>query len=283
MDSSSERMSAYRVGAKIAWDRIAREAPLDARALRAVEASDIVVVTGNYDQVELVLDALGMPYQLVTPQEIARVTLRPEQLLIVNCPGQVPAPALSAVRRFVQTGGSLFTTDWALRHLIEPAFPGLVQYNEHPTADDVVRIEVVAPSEGSNPFLKGVLDEGNDPLWWLEGSSYPITILDPKRVRLLISSRELESKYGESAVAVQFGFGDGEVFHMISHYYLQRTETRNARQAQPAVFYAEEKGYAVAPADLETFSKLNLSAVESAASSSRLIANIVAAKKRKSG
>ena len=30
-------------------------------------------------------------------------------------------------------------------------------------------------------------------------------------------------------MAVLFPRGEGEVFHMISHYYLQRTEFRNAR------------------------------------------------------
>ncbi|HSH62354.1 MAG TPA: hypothetical protein VK988_22425, partial [Acidimicrobiales bacterium] len=40
--------------------RSSREAPADLDALAAVEASDIVVVQGSYDQVELVLDALDL-------------------------------------------------------------------------------------------------------------------------------------------------------------------------------------------------------------------------------
>jgi hypothetical protein len=94
------------------------------------------------------------------------------------------------IRDFVAAGGSLFSTDWALRHVVEPAFPGLVAYNGRPTGDEVVRVEVV---DGDNRFLQGVMDAGDDPQWWLEGSSYPIRILDPERVKVLLTSRQMGS------------------------------------------------------------------------------------------
>jgi hypothetical protein len=97
-------------------------------------------------------------------------------------------------------------------------------------------------------------------------------------VEVLIASRELGQRYGEEPVAMQFCHGEGEVFHMISHYYLQRTETRSARHSMPAAEYAEAKGVAL---DQEA-EDLAVTDVESAASSSRLLANVVAAKKRTS-
>ncbi len=151
---------------------------------------------------------------------------------MVNCPGHLPPEAVTLVSDFVARGGSLFSTDWTLQHLVEPAFPGLVQYNQRPTGDEVVRIKVRGHD---NPFLRGVMDTGDEPLWWLEGSSYPIRVLDPGRVEVLITSRELGERHGEQPVAVLFHHGEGEVFHMISHYYLQRTETRDARGAAPAM------------------------------------------------
>ena len=59
---TEKRRRSYRSGARIAKERMAREAPLDAEALAAVEASDIVVVPGAYDHVEQVLEALEMPF-----------------------------------------------------------------------------------------------------------------------------------------------------------------------------------------------------------------------------
>ncbi len=162
--------------------------------------------------------------------------------------------------------------------MIELAFPGYIAYNENPTTDDVVRIEVLRKD---NPFLKGVMDKGDDPQWWLEGSSYPMKVLASEKVEVLITSKELGTKYGEAPVAVLFRHGEGEVFHMISHYYLQRTELRSARQKMPAAMYASEKGYTMSASDASVFADLSVGDVESATSSARLLANIVAGKKKK--
>lgn len=274
-----DRMSrAYEAAAKIAKLRIVEDSPDDARALEGVRDSDIVVVPGEYDQVELVLDALQMPYLKLSPEQVAKTPLRPEQLLIVNCPGKLPRESITSVRDFVTKGGSLFTTDWALRNVIELAFPGYIEYNENPTTDDVVRIEVL---KKDNPFLKGVMDKGDDPQWWLEGSSYPMKVLAEEKVEVLITSKELGTKYGEAPVAVLFRHGEGEVFHMISHYYLQRTELRSARQKMPAAMYASQKGYTMSASDASVFADLSVGDVESATSSARLLANIVAGKKKR--
>jgi hypothetical protein len=270
----TDRIRAYQAGARVARDRMAADAPLDAAALADVTASDIVVVEGCYDHVQQVLEALDMPFTMVDAAAVARLRLRPEQLLVINCPGNIGDGAIPKVRDFVADGGSLFTTDWALRHVLEPAFPGVVAFNDRATADDVVRIEVKA---GDNPFLAGVMDGADDPLWWLEGASYPIRVLDPERVQVLITSAEMASKYGEAAIAVHFDYGKGEVLHMVSHYYLQRTELRTARHAAPAASYAAEKGI-VLPAPM--VDGLTLADVQSAQTSARLLANVVARKKR---
>jgi hypothetical protein len=277
--SQSDRQRAYSAGASIARAQMEAEAPLDAAALRAVEASDIIVVRGTYDHVELVLGALAMPFTPVDPDKLPQLRLRPEQLLVVNCPGHVPPRGIDQIRAFVEAGGSLFTTDWALRHVIEPAFPGVLAYNERPTGDDVVRIVV---RDHDNPMLKGVMDSHDDPQWWLEGSSYPIKILDPTRVEVLIESNELGTKYGETPVVVLFRHGAGEILHMISHFYLQRTELREARHRTAAASYVQEKGVPLSPQAAEAMSGLTTGDVESAATSARWFANVVAAKKRRS-
>ena len=50
-----KRRRAYQAGGRITRDRMTREAPMNAEALDAIEASDIVVVEGCYDHVELVV------------------------------------------------------------------------------------------------------------------------------------------------------------------------------------------------------------------------------------
>jgi len=280
MSTTDDRQHrSYHVGGRISRERIARDAPDDHEALEAVERSDIVVVTDIYDHVEWVLDALDLPYTTVGTATVGHLALRPDQLLVINCPGHIGSKGVDEVRRFVEEGGSLFTTDWALRHVIEPAFPGLVAYNDRPTADTVVRVEI---TDHDNPFLKGVIEQGDDPVWWLEASSYPIRVLDPGRVDVLLRSPELAEQWGEAPVAITFRHGDagGEVFHMISHYFLQRTELRTRRHSAPAAAFAAEKGITLDPATAAMASDLNLSEVESASSSARMMANLIAAKKR---
>jgi hypothetical protein len=266
---------AYDAANRILKDTLPKDT---ARLLRKAGSADVIVVAGCYDHVESVLDLLEIKHTLVPAGAVKDLDLRPEQLLIINCPGQIGRRGARKVRKFVKAGGSLFTTDWALKHVLEAAFPGYVEYNEQPTADAVVRIEV---KDHDNPFLEGVFDASADPLWWLEGSSYPIRVLDREKVKVLINSKELGEQYGEAPVAVTFEVGDGEVFHMISHYYLQRTETRTARHESSWAMYAAEKGtaaFAAAPPELKD---LTTSEVESAYSSARLFTNVVAQKRRK--
>ena len=96
---------------------------------------------------------------------------------------------------------------------------------------------------------------------------------------MLITSRELEEKYGEAPVAVWFRWGEGDVFHMISHYYLQRTELRTARHASAAATYFSEKDVALTAALEQDMDGLSLADVESAKPSVAFMANVIAEKK----
>jgi hypothetical protein len=145
---------------------------------------------------------------------------------------------LRKIKTFVSSGGFLFTTDWALKHVLEEAFPGYVRYNEKRTRDEVVRVEIL---DTDDPFLKSLLGPKDDPQWWLEGSSYPIQILDKEKVHVLVTSKEIEQKYGEAPVFITFEYGEGKIYHMISHFYLQRSETRTKRQKLSGELYMAEK------------------------------------------
>ena len=236
----------------------------------------MVVVAGVYDHVESVLRALEVPHELVQPQQVGRLSSGRSSCSSSTAPARCLASAITRIRAFVEAGGSLFTTDWALKHVIEPAFPGVLAFSKQPTPDDVVRIEV---KDRENLYLQGVLDGQDDPQWWLEGSSYPITVLDRERVQVLITSRELQEKYGEAPVAVWFRWGEGDVFHMISHYYLQRTELRTERHAASAASYFTEKGVGMDQATQRRVDDLSLADVESAKPSAAFMANVIADKK----
>ena len=126
--------------------------------------------------------------------------------------------------------------------------------------------------------MEGLLSSDEDPQWWLEGSSYPIEIMNKEKVEVLITSKEMKDKYGEAPIAVKFEYGNGSVFHIVSHYYLQRTELRTERHKMASAAYFAEKGV-VADAAMEDVS---LGLAESAYTSASFVSKIIIEKKKKS-
>jgi hypothetical protein len=263
----TDPMSRAYSAAKVILDE--QTAGRDRRLLARIGKADVLVVGGCYDRVEDVLSLLEIKHEIVSPAELDAIELRNQQLVIVNCPGKLSREGVLKVRDYVEQGGFLLTTDWALKNVVEPAFPGYLQYNGRPTGDEVVGIRLEDDWQG---LLAGVLHAGADPQWWLEGQSYPIRVLGRRRVKILLASRELGERYGEPAIAVAFKYGKGEVLHMISHLYLQRTELRSQRHSAAWNTYAAEAG--VASIDAKTarqFEGLAAGEVESAHTSLRML------------
>ena len=280
--SESERMRrAYQVSGQALLEDLKARRPDDARVLEDVRPAEVVAIRGTYDHCEQVLEATRVPFVPVTPAEAAGIDWERLEVLLVSCPGHLPQAALDRIGPWVRAGGYLLTTDWALKHVVEPLFPGTVRHNGRQTGDCVVRVESAAAAD--DPLLAGFLESDRDPLWWLEGSSYPIEVLDRARVRVLVSSREVEESWGASPVVVTFEEGQGTVLHLLSHLYLQRSDVRGARDARPASVYFAESGLcADTVAGLAAASgDLVLSEVRSAHTKSRLLTNAILAQKRR--
>ena len=133
-------------------ERMERENPEDVKILDSVTDSDIVCVRGTYDHIHLVLEAIGIPFAHISPADLLRQEIKPEQTVYVNCPSSFPREAALRLRKFVEDGGQLITTDWALKHVLEVAFPGTVKYSGQATGDEVVSIEIV---EKDDDILRG--------------------------------------------------------------------------------------------------------------------------------
>ena len=277
MSMIKNKMStAYRVAQEMIKDKLKDVDEDMAAEFEELGQSEVIVSKGVHDYIEQVFNGIGLKHNLINPQQFEKIDLDPDKIIFINCPGNVTSKGLRNLVTFVEKGGFLFTTDWALRHVIEPGFPGYIKYNNRPTSDEVVRVDILAEED---PFLQSLIGPNDDPQWWLEGSSYPIEILNHKEVDILIKSKEIEKKYGESAVFVTFDYGKGKIYHMISHFYLQRAETRTARHAKSCAEYASEK------LNMDQYRKekymnmgiddANLSDVEAAYSSSSMMNKIL--------
>ena len=272
---------AYKASSKILEKKMAKERPLDLEILKKVKDTSIIIVAGSYDKIELVLDLIKVPYILIQPHEFDQIELKPDQILIINCPGNI-SEGIEKVKVFVRRGGFLFTTDWALLNILEKLFPKFVKYNQRPTGDDCVSVQVV---DKSNKFLEGLFTDDANPIWWLESSSYPIEILDKEKVQVLVTSKEMQEKYGEAPIVITFNYGDGgTILHMTSHYYLQRAELRTKRHKMSAKKYAmAEMGLTASEAEEmdEELEGLSLGEAESAYSTTQFISNVIVEQQKK--
>ncbi|MFX1481465.1 MAG: hypothetical protein ACFFCI_25580 [Promethearchaeota archaeon] len=282
MGDFKKMKQAYKASSKILKKRMEKERPMDLEILEKVKESSIIIVAGSYDRVETVLDMINIPYVLIQPEEVPQIELKPDQILIVNCPGDIYDEGLTKIQNFVKRGGFLFTTDWALLKILEKIFPEYVKYNQRPTGDDCVAVQVV---DKNNKFLEGLFKADEEPIWWLESSSYPIVILDKNKVKVLVTSREMEQKYGEAPIVITFEYGDGgTVLHMTSHYYLQRAELRTKRQKMSAKEYVQDE-MEFTNEEAEEMEKdlngLTLGEAESAYSTTQFISNVIVEQQKK--
>ena len=282
---AKEMDAAYKVSKQLVRERMERENPEDVEILDSITESDIVCVRGTYDHIHLVLNAIGVPFAHISPEQLLRMDLKPEQTVYVNCPSSFPAEAARKLSGFVEAGGMLITTDWALKHVIEVAFPNTVRYNGRASGDEVVSVEIV---DKSDDILKGFIDQEKDaaPVWWLEGASYPIEILNKAKVKVLVRSDELKQKYGADPVIISFEWGKGIVYHMISHFYLQRSETRTQKQATGASAYAKSQNVSVTTMNMfeemeQMNPQLNYGVVQSAATSSEFVSRALVKQKKR--
>lgn len=271
---SKDMKSAYMLSQKVMDAALSKP---EKDLLSKLTKDDVLVTPGQYDSVQNVLKAVGTPHTLASSRTIE---LDPKQIVLVNCPGNdvrlsyKGSSGVPALRKFVEDGGFLVTTDWALDSVVMEAFPGYVRHGGTDTMNDVVEVDLVA--KGS-PYTKGLGGGSLKPVWWLESKSYPIQLLRNKAVDVLLGSEEMKGKYGESPVAVKFPVGDGRVVHVTSHFYLQTSKSKYDAQEQKTGLDFATKFVGMAQDDASQIAGLesvSFGALESAYTSVRFLHNI---------
>jgi len=208
--------------------------------VKAVEShGKILAVEGRYEKPKKVVDHMyAAVHETIRPKDFMKRNLSDYDVVLIGCPGdQIPHSAYPKISDFVNNhGGWVITTDWAIKYIIEVIFPGFIRWNGDRTADAVVACQILEPQ---HPFLEGVLteiqmDKWHKPAakdtkktefkWWLENRSFPIQVLNPNAVKVLIASWEIKSKWGEAPVLCYFDYGKmgGRIIHLISHTHLQK-------------------------------------------------------------
>ena len=269
---------ANRVAAALLKARMRKRRPNDLKLIRRAGAADVVVVRGGFDRAQDVLRSVGVKHVVIPPRLVARVPFMSLQTVMLNCPGKLSGQGRKRLRRFVKTGGYLVTTDWALS-TVARMFPGTIARGARNTTNDVVRVQL---QHQADPLLGKLASAGN-PRWWLEAASFPIRVLNSRRVKVLIASKEMKRKYGHGAIAVTFRHDDGRVLHLTSHFYLQQAKLRSAKERASGRAYAESmgiKGKALQALLRRGLDRVKAGAIDSAYSMQQVTTNVLVSKAR---
>ncbi len=240
-------------------------------ALSQVQPGEIMVVTGSYDSIETILSKSKIPY---TELKYANGFTKNAGVIFVNCSSSYSLNK-DALRSFVQYGGYLVTTDWALDLIVKSIFGNIGKKGGTP--NDVVD---VTPDEQSF-YVKGAFPKGIKPAWWLEGGSHVIGVSSPGNVSVMIRSGELNKKYNSDVIGCTFPYGKGRVFHFISHFRLQQSKQYLAPDKQQAESFAKNV-LELSDSELKGLGinkGLSYAAVETAFSSAMIVHRIIAARK----
>ncbi len=203
--------------------------------VRTLDPRRVIVTRGAYDSAESLFRVLRLRHELIAPEDLPVVPLSPEGVLIIDCGNQIMDAAQSLrVRRFVEEGGFLCTTDWALVNVLEPSFPGYVralggQGGRIATVDESVPFRVVAHRD---PLVEGLAEVAQEALWWVEDRGFPVEVMATHRVKVLVESPALRQRYGAGALAVTFRHGRGQVLHLLGHLWQKKGNVRGAYAMQ---------------------------------------------------
>jgi hypothetical protein len=114
------------------------------------------------------------------------------------------------LKKFIEEGGYLVTTDRSLDTIVSNMFPDLIGYEKKEIKGGAVKGEI---SNLNHPFLRGAAKK-NVLKFWIEENTHPIKKVRPE-IENLVSSKKLEKKYGSGLMMVAFRYKEGMVVHMM--------------------------------------------------------------------
>lgn len=262
--------AAYKMAACAVRQRFAEQHPDDLEVLNRVTKADVAVYSGSYDQIENLLQVMGVPCTLDPEVKELRA-----KIVFVNCSGTYKHNLAGVIEPHVGAGNWLVTSDWALHYILEPNFPNTLKWNRKSSGEEVIGVE-----PGLDSLWSEIVVLGAEPQWWLWGS-YPMEVLDTTRVQVEAASHDLLRKYQSPIVAARFAWGQGHVFHVISHFWARRSGTPTLRHQGTCVDFLKV-GMNLSDMGIErvlTQSKVkpedvNFASLQSAATATELVAQL---------
>ena len=181
---------------------------------------EIVVVRGDFDKMENVLDLYKIKYTIVDRDVFLRRTFPKAAVICANC-ARKPSNKLVAkrladkVERFVRRGGWFLSSDWSLEPYLTRGWPEVVRVisPRRRQTDTIIDVE---PATNS-PLLRAVFAHKQRTRWWLEETSTFFKVT--RKANVLVRSQSMFDKYGASTVVFGFKSGSGRALHLMGHFW----------------------------------------------------------------
>ena len=182
---------------------------------------------GNFDRVGITLSSLRLPYARVAPYDLKPESFNRYRIVMWGCSEPMQPNKMRrltpALRRFVQRGGHLYTTDWAVQQVLDAVAPKYLTTSGTQAKTKEVVLEAVAPKDATDhPLLRGVLRPDVKTKVWFEQAWFPASRgpSAPKSMKTLLVAPQLREVFQQDPmIAVTFPLGKGHVLHVVPMSY----------------------------------------------------------------
>jgi len=208
-----------------------------------IPKDSIIDVKGQWDDSGHILHALGLGFDKIAANQLTKTNLDKTAVIIVDCAGALNPNAIEIVRNFVQGGGYLVTTDWALdgtlARLTSVDDSGFIGWNSGysfpETVDAIVVDPVASLVKGCVPYARWRLDD--------KCQTVHIRCQD---VHVLVRSTQLAKSDPDNKgiLAATFAMGKGHVLHIVGHFDNNSTSAFNTTlpDAEPTMGISLRQG-----------------------------------------
>ena len=196
------------------------------RGLRNIRnrGKQILVIRGNFDKMENVLDLYKVKYTIVDKDDFLRAPrwrrLSKFAVICANCARKPTSRAdakklADKIERFVRNGGWFISSDWAIEPYLTLGWPEVVRVvpPKRRQTDTTISVEPAT----STPLLRTVFAHKQRTRWWLEETSTFFKVTS--KANVLIRSPEMLTRFGAGAVVFEFKSGRGRALHLLGHFW----------------------------------------------------------------
>ncbi len=186
--------------------------------LKVSNNGSVLGINGSLEKVDVVIKNIyAKERDIIEVSKLEETDLSRYHLVLVGSHAK-KIPLSDKLKKFVEEGGYLVTTDRSLDNIVVNMFPDIIGIEKKEIKGGAVKGEI---SNLSHPFIRGTTKKKAIKLW-IEEKAHPIQKLRPE-MESLVFSKKFEKKYGSGLLIVSFRHKEGNVVHMMAKLHPEKS------------------------------------------------------------